>query len=70
MGDRCIWEAIAPVKMKILRYENNPIVNKALRKAIMARSRLKNKFNKSSSAKKLEQLQKAKTFPPKIITSD
>ena len=56
--------------MKILRYENNRIVNKALRKAIMARSRLKNKFNKSSSAKKLEQLQKAKTFPPKIITSD
>ena len=31
----------APVKMKILRYNNNPFMNKALRKAIMARSRQK-----------------------------
>ena len=27
--------------MKILRYNNNPFMNKALRKAIMTRSRLK-----------------------------
>ena len=42
---------IAPVKMKILRYNNNPFMKKALRKAIMTRSRLKNKFNRNSSAK-------------------
>ena len=32
---------IATVKMKILRYNNNAFMNKALRKAIMTRSRLK-----------------------------
>ena len=46
---------IAPVKMKTLRYNNNPFMNKALRKAIMTRSRLKNKFHKQL-CKKLEQL--------------
>ena len=30
---------IAPIKMKILRYNNNPFMNKALRKAITTRSR-------------------------------
>ena len=42
---------IVPVKMKILRYNNNPFMNKVLKKAIMARLRLKNKFNKNRSAK-------------------
>ena len=42
---------IGLVKMKILRYNNNPLMNKALRKAVMTRSRLKSKFNKDSSAK-------------------
>ena len=42
--------------MKILRYNNHPFMNKALRKAIMTISRLKNKFNENSYAKKLEQL--------------
>ena len=56
---------IAPVKMKILRYNNNPFMNKALRKAIMTRSRLKNKFNKNSSAKNWNRYKKQinnKTF--------
>ena len=47
---------IAPIKIKMLRYNNNPFMNKALRKAIITRSRLKNKFNKNSSPKELEQL--------------
>ena len=34
--------------MKILRYNNNPFMNKALRKPITTRSRLKNKFNISN----------------------
>ena len=38
--------------MEIIRYNNNPFMNKALRKVIMTRSRLNNKFNKNSSAKK------------------
>ena len=37
--------------MKILRYNNNSFMNKVLKKAIMARLRLKNKFNKNRSAK-------------------
>ena len=42
---------IAPVKMDILCYHNNPFMNKTLRKATKARSRLKIKFNKNSSTK-------------------
>ena len=30
--------------MEIIRYNNNPFMNKALRKVIMTRSRLNNKF--------------------------
>ena len=46
-----ILNNIAPVKMKILPYNNNPFIKKALRKSIMTRSRLKNRFNENSSAK-------------------
>ena len=41
---------VAPVKMKIIYYNNNPFMNKALRKAIMTGSELKNKFDKNNSA--------------------
>ena len=37
--------------MKILLYNSNRFMNKVLRKATITRSRLKNKFNKNSSAK-------------------
>ena len=46
-----ILNNIAPIKMKILPYNNNPFIKKALRKSIMTRSRLKNRFNENSSAK-------------------
>ena len=36
----------APIKKKILRFNNNPFMSKALRKAIMHRSKLKYIFNK------------------------
>ena len=58
---------IAPVKMKILRYNNNPFTNKALRKAIIARSRLKNKFNKNSSAKNWNSYKKQRNFCLKLL---
>ena len=41
---------IAPVKMKMLRYNSNPFMNKALRKAIMTRSRLKIALQKTGTA--------------------
>ena len=58
---------IAPVKMKILRYNNNPFMNKALRKAITTRSRLKNKFSKNSSAKNWNSYKKQRNFSLKLL---
>ena len=48
--------------MKILRYSNNSFMNKALRKAIITRSRLKNKFDKNSSAKNWDSYKKQRNF--------
>ena len=39
--------------MKVLRYNGNPFMDKSLRKAIMTRSRLKNKISRINSAEKL-----------------
>ena len=58
---------IAPVKMKILRYSSNAFINKALRKAIMTRSRLKYKFNKNSSAKNWNSYEKQRNFCLKFL---
>ena len=58
---------IAPVKMKILRYNNNSFMNKALRKAIMTRSRLKNKFNKNSSANNWNSYKEQRNFCLKLL---
>ena len=44
-----ILNKIAPVKVKVLRFNNNSFLTKSLRKAIMLRSRLKNIFNKQRS---------------------
>ena len=35
-----------PLRKKILRFNNSPFMSKALRKAIMHRSKLKNVYNK------------------------
>ena len=42
---------ISPVKVKVLRFNNNSFMTKSLRKAIMLRSRLKNNFNKKGLKK-------------------
>ena len=44
-----LFNKIAPVKVKVLRFNNNAFVNISLRKAIMLRPRLKNDFNKQRS---------------------
>ena len=49
---------IDPVKMKIFRYNNNPVMNKALRKVVMTISRLKNIFNKNNPAKNRDSYKK------------
>ena len=53
--------------MKILHYNNNPFMNTALRKAIMTRSRLKNKFSKISSAKYWNGYKKQINFCLKLL---
>ena len=39
----------APLKKKVLRHNNNAFMTKELRKEIMLRSKLKNKFNKEKN---------------------
>ena len=52
---------IAPVKIKILRYNNNPFMNKTLRKAITTRSRqkinlIKIALQKTGTATKIKEI--------------
>ena len=44
-------DRFAPLKQKVLRNNNQPFMTKTLRKAIMNRSKSKNKFNKQRNAK-------------------
>ena len=44
-----VLDDIAPIKTRVIRGNNKPYVNKHLRKAIIKRSRLKNKANTSKS---------------------
>ena len=39
----------APLKVKYIRANHNPFVTKELRKAIMKRSQLRNKYNKEKT---------------------
>ena len=41
----------APLKAKFLRHNNNPVMTKELRKAIMKRSQLKTTYNKNRNHK-------------------
>ena len=42
-------DTLAPYKQKLIRGNNKPHITKALRKEIMTRSRLKNRYNKTKS---------------------
>ena len=44
----------APMKKKYARANDGPFMNRVLRKAIMLRSRLKNRYNKNSTAEHWE----------------
>ena len=46
-----ILNKIAPVKVKVLRFNNKTIMTTSLRKTMMLRSRLKNSFSKKSLMK-------------------
>ena len=52
----------APLKKKVIRANQKPYVTKLLRKAIMRRSNLENKFYKNRSAKNKRALKKQKNY--------
>ena len=52
----------APLKEKILRYNNDPFMTKELRKKIMKRSKLKNKYNKKRNYENWSLYKKTKKY--------
>jgi len=62
---KCLNE-VAPKKTKILRGYDKPHVSKNLRKAIMKRSELKNKANKSKNLEDIDQFKKQRNLVTKI----
>ncbi len=51
-------EAHAPSKLKLVRANNAPFMNKSLKKLIMARSKAKNKYYKERTTVNWENLKK------------
>ena len=62
-----ILNKIAPVKVKVLRFNNNAFMTKSLRKAIMLRSRLKNNFSKQRSDENWDNYKKQRNFCVKLL---
>ena len=52
----------APLKTKFIRYKSNPFMNKELRKTIMKRSQLKNRYNKNHDYEKWHLYKKQRNF--------
>ena len=52
-------DATAQIKKKILRFNHNPFMSKALRKAVV-RSKLKNKYNKNRTEENWDSCKKTK----------
>ena len=62
-----ILNKIVPVKVKVIRFNNNTLMTKYLRKAIMLRSRLQNTFNKQSSDENWDNCKKQRDFYIKVL---
>ena len=62
-----ILNKIVPVKVKVIRFNNNTLMTKYLRKAIMLRSRLQNTFNKQSSDENWDNYKKQRDFYIKVL---
>ena len=61
-----ILNKIAPVKVKVPRFNSNAFMIKSLRKAIMLRSRLKNNLNKQRSDENWDNYKKQMNFSVKL----
>ena len=55
-----------PYKQKKVRYNNNPFMTKILKKEIMIRSELRNKFNKSCTCINLQSYRKQRNKCKKV----
>ena len=62
-----ILNKIAPVKVKVLHFNNNVFMTKSLRKAIMLKSRLENNFNKRRSDENWDTYKKQRNFCVKVL---
>ena len=62
-----ILNKVAPVKVKVLRFNNNAFMTKSLRKGIMLRSRLKNNLNKQRSDENWNNYKKQRNFCVKLL---
>ena len=62
-----ILDAITPIKKKILRFDHNLFMSKALRKAIMVRSKLKNKYNKNRTEENWDSCKKQRIFCENLL---
>ena len=60
----------APMKQKTVRGNNAPFMSKRLTKAIMQRSKLKNKYNKDPSEENLKQYKKQRNFCVNLLTKE
>ena len=57
----------APIKERILRYNNNPSMTKRLRKAIMLRSKMKNIYNEKHTQESLNSYKKQQNFCANLL---
>ena len=62
-----VLNKIAPVKVKVLRFNSNVFMIKSLRKAIMLRSRLKNNLNRQRSDENWDNYKKERNFSVKLL---
>ena len=60
----------APIKRKYARANDEPIMNTVLRKAIMLRSRLKNKYNNSRTAEQWEAFRRQRNLCAKLYRKE
>ena len=65
-----VLEEHAPMKKKVLRANDKPYMTKALRKAIMRRSALKNKYLKNKSEESLKAFKKQKNFTKRLAKKE
>ena len=60
----------APMKKKYARANDGPFMNRVLRKATMLRSRLKNRYNKSSTAENWEAFRRQRNLCVKLFRNE